>query len=234
VRSGHAVHELESLRDARLEFLFNRDHPMSEFKSPVNYVFVDYENVPDVDHSLIGARTVHLTLLLGARQTKLDAALVEKLMAHASAVQLVRLNSSGKNALDFALAYYMGRAAQADPNAHFHIVSKDTGFDPLIEHLRTRHVHARRHPDYSTLTFSTPPKPPAAGPDDTLQRVLEHLRKNTNNRPKRKATLIAHLTAFCGKTSTVAEVEAVIERLRQARHLSIGDKEAVSYHLDSK
>ena len=64
----------------------------------MNHVFVDFENVHEVDPALFGAKSVSLTLLLGARQTKLDAALVEKLLEHAASVQLVRLTSSGKNA----------------------------------------------------------------------------------------------------------------------------------------
>ncbi len=204
----------------------------TESKPSVNYVFVDYENVHDVDLSLIGSKTVYLTLLLGARQTKLDAPLVEKLIAHASSVQLVRLNSSGKNALDFALAYYVGRAVQADPNAWFHIISKDTGFDPLIEHLKSRHIRAYRHTDYATLTFSTAPKPPAPGPDALVLQVLEHLQKHTNNRPKRKKTLASHLAPLCKKSAT--EVDTLIEKLRQAGHLKIGDQGAVTYHLDPK
>jgi len=206
----------------------------TEPKPSVNYVFVDYENVHDVDLSLIGSEAVHLTLLLGARQTKLDVVLVERLIAHASSVQLVRLNSSGKNALDFALAYYVGRAANADPNAYFHIVSKDTGFDPLIEHLRSRHIHARRHVDYTALTFSAPPALSAAAPEDLLSRVVAHLRKNTNNRPKRKKTLASHLAALCGKSATASEVDVLIEKLREAGLLKMGDKEAVTYHLDLK
>ena len=141
----------------------------------MNHVFVDYENVHEVDPAVIGARSVSLTLLLGARQTRLDAALVEKLMEHAASVQLVRLTTSGENALDFALAYYVGRAAAADPTGHFHIVSKDTGFDPLIEHLRSRHIDAHRHNDFTALTFSGSAKPPSALPEDLMPRVLEHL-----------------------------------------------------------
>lgn len=125
----------------------------------------------------------------------------------------------------------MGRAVQADPNAYFHIISKDTGFDPLIEHLMSRQIRARRHADYTTLTFSAIPKPPAAGPDDLVFTVLEHLRKNTNNRPKRKKTLASHLAALCKKSTT--EVDALIKKLQQAGHLRIGEKEAVTYHLDS-
>ena len=196
----------------------------------MNHVFVDYENVHEVDPAVIGARSVSLTLLLGARQTRLDAALVEKLMEHAASVQLVRLTTSGENALDFALAYYVGRAAAADPTGHFHIVSKDTGFDPLIEHLRSRHIHAHRHNDFTALTFAGSAKSPSVLPEDLMPRVLEHLAKHVNNRPKRKKTLLSHLRAFLGNAVTEADVVGLVEKLCQVGRLSIGDKDAVTYH----
>jgi hypothetical protein len=142
----------------------------------------------------------------------------------------VRLSFSGKNALDFALAYYVGRAVMADPTGHFHIVSRDTGFDPLIEHLRSRHIHAHRHDDFATLTFSGPAKPPSPPPEDLMSRVLEHLAKHVNNRPKRKKTLMSHLRAFLGNAVTEPDVVDLVERLCKAGRLSIGDKDAVTYY----
>jgi hypothetical protein len=200
----------------------------------MNHVFVDFENVHEVDPALIGAKSVSLTLLLGARQTKLDVALVEKLMEHADTVQLVRLTSSGRNALDFALAYYLGRAVMTDPTGHFHIVSRDTGFDPLIEHLRSRHIHAGRHNTFAPLTAPArapaPAKPPSAPPEDLLTRASEHLRKLVTNRPKRKKTLISHLRARFDKTATDATMLDLVARLEKAGRLTIGAKDAVTYH----
>jgi PIN domain len=196
----------------------------------MNHVFVDFENVHEVNPAVIGARSVSLTLLLGARQTKLDAALVEKLMEHAATVQLVRLTTSGNNSLDFALAYYVGRAVMTDPTGHFHIVSKDTGFEPLIEHLRSRHIHAQRHDDFTTLAFPGVAKPPSVPLKDLMPRVLEHLGKHVNNRPKRKKTLLSHLRAFLGNAVTEADVVDLVEKLSKAGRLSIGDKDAVTYH----
>src|SRR6478736_7894735 len=109
---------------------------------PVNHVFVDYENVHHIDSAIIGDATVHFTLLLGAQKTKLDATLVEKLLLHAPTIEWVRLKHLGPNAVDFALAYYVGRAAIANPCGYFHIVSKDKGYDALIEHLRSKHIRA--------------------------------------------------------------------------------------------
>ena len=204
---------------------------ITDLPPPLNHVFVDFENVHEIDLSVIGAKAVDFTLLLGAKQTKLDAALVEKMMRHASSVQLVRLTSSGKNALDFALAYYVGRSVITDPTGYFHIISRDAGFDPLIKHLRSRRIHAFRHDDFSSLPFAGSAKPPVAPQDDLLTRVVEQLRSNTTARPKKKKTLASHLLAHVGKTSTEADIAALIEALSKARYLSIGDKDAVTYHF---
>ena len=228
---------------------------------PVNHVFVDFENVQDIDLSIIGSKTVHFTLLMGARQTKLDAALVEKLLRHAVNVELVRLQSSGRNALDFALTYYVGRAVAADPVGYFHIVSKDGGFDPLIEHLRSKHIRIRRHEDFATLTLTAPAKPAAALPpttppppppaakatspaqtkpvpprawsvDEQEQRVLENLRKPTTKRPGTRKRLVSYVIAHLGKKITATEAEQLIDLIRQAGHLVIGDNGKVTYHLN--
>ena len=133
----------------------------SELPCPMNHIFVDYENVQAIAPEIFVSKTVRLTLLLGAQKTKLEAALVEKLFRHAASVELIKLEMSGKNALDFALVYYLGRAVAAEPTDYFHIVSKDKGYDPLIEHLRRGKIRVRRHNDFSTLTFSAPKKTPA-------------------------------------------------------------------------
>jgi len=210
---------------------------MNEIAPPLNHVFVDFENVQQIDVSVIETKSVNFTLLLGAKQTKIDAGLVEKLMAHAASVQLVRLASSGKNALDFTLAYYVGRTVSADPAAYIHIVSKDTGFDPLVEHLRSRHIHAHRHNSFDTLTFSgnakaatLVSKPEPAGQDEPLNRVREQLRKNVANRPKKKKTLLSHLKSHLGKGATDADAAAMLEKLQKAGDLHIGDKDVVTYN----
>lgn len=211
---------------------------INEIAPPLNHVFVDFENVHQIDASVIGSKLVKFTILIGAKQTKLDAGLVEKLMEHAASVQLIRLASCGKNALDFTLAYYVGRIVSSYPAAYIHIVSKDTGYDPLVEHLRSRHIHAHRHDSFATLTFcgtskaaagATKADPPPK--EDPLKRVLEHLLKNSTNRPKKKKTLLSHLKSHLGKDATAADATKMLEMLRQAGRVSIGEKDAVSYRL---
>lgn len=206
----------------------------SELPPPVNHVFVDCENVHVIDTNVIGEKAVNFTLLYGPNNAKFDVAVVETLIKHSASVQIIRLTSSGKDALDLALAYYLGRCVLADPTAYFHIVSKDTGFDPLIEHLRSRHIHARRHADFTSLTFSGPKKVtvPIEAKNGSLEsRVLKHLRANTKNRPARRKTLESGLTAFAGKTATPEEVAKLIEKLCRDGRIKIGETGAVTYQL---
>ena len=50
--------------------------PPTDLPQPINHVFVDFENVHQIDLSIIGAKSVYFTLLIGARQKKVDAELV--------------------------------------------------------------------------------------------------------------------------------------------------------------
>jgi len=212
-------------------------HPV-ELPPPMNHVFLDFENVHTVDLSIIGRKHICFTLLVGAKQTRIDATLVEKLLEHAASAHLVRLTSSGKNALDLTLAYYLGRAVLADPTAYFHIVSKDTHFDPLIEHLRSRHIHVHRHNDFTTLTFgaspkssSSPAKPVAPPAENYLPRVLENLRKSATGRPKKEKTLRSRLGSLFGVGTSEEVLTSLIEKLVDGGHIKIGEKGAVTYNL---
>src|SRR5436190_3058463 len=212
---------------------------------PVHHVFIDYENVPRIDPAIIQSPAVTFTLLLGARQTKLDVDVVETLLKNAEAVNLVRLTSSGANALDFSLAYYLGRAVAADPLGTFHIVSKDKGYDPLIEHLRSRKVKVQRHEAFTSLPFARAPKvapllskPAVAAPlkpdpkpkprppltvEELEVQVLERLRKLATQPPRLKPKLVSFLMNLSGKKFTANEIETLIANLCQANHLVIDD-----------
>jgi hypothetical protein len=126
---------------------------------PVNHVFVDLENVKVIDPAVIGGKNLMLHLFLGPHQMRLDVEVVEKLLEHAQTVRMVRTVKSGKNTLDFVLAYHLGQAVLADPKGYYHIVSKDVGYDALVDLLKSRHVKVKRHDDWTALNFHAQPKP---------------------------------------------------------------------------
>lgn len=215
---------------------------------PVNHVFVDLENVKRIDPAVLGGKHLRLHLFLGPQNKKLEVEVVEKLLENAQAVQLIRSATVGKNALDFVLAYHLGQAVQTDPKGYFHIVSKDAGFDALVELLKSRHVKVKRHGDWSALNFQSTPKPvaaqvspPPAAPkppakaalSEAAEKLLENLRKNMKNRPKKEKTLIAHAGDFFGKGKPDSEAKAtnVMEELKKAKLIRVDEKGGVTYQL---
>ena len=224
---------------------------MIHLAPPINHVLVDFENVCEIDPTIFAAKNVDFRLLLGAGQTKLDIGLVEKLLLHAASVQLVRLTSRGKNALDLTLACYLGEALAADPAGIFHIVSKDKGFDPLIQHLQSKHHRVQRHDSFASLTFGGLPKsrqsdPSAISPtcvpantnnaplslDGLLDQAVAQLRKTAAHRPKNRTSLRRYLITYLRPEITQTTAESIIEALASIGHLAIEAKGAVSYSLE--
>jgi hypothetical protein len=70
--------------------------------------------------------------------------MVKALQVFGPAVEYVQMLGTGPNALDFHIAYYLGRLSVVQPMARFFVVSKDAGFDPLIQHLNLHGVRCRR------------------------------------------------------------------------------------------
>src|SRR6187399_1360238 len=100
-----------------------------------HYIFVDYENVQDVDLSLIAGKPVKVVLVVGKHQTKVPLMLVKRLMEFSGQVRLIESEVRGRNALDFVLASEVGAQSVTDPQGSIHILSRDAGFDALIRHL---------------------------------------------------------------------------------------------------
>lgn len=94
-----------------------------------NYIFIDYENVQPESIAGLEKGNFSILLFLGANQSKINTQLARSLQPLGSRVEYIVLSGNGKNALDFHIAYYIGERAAIEPDAYFHIVSKDSGFD---------------------------------------------------------------------------------------------------------
>lgn len=144
----------QSLRVRRVRNGANSFYPMPDY---THFIFVDFENVQDVDLTLAKDKPVHVTLLIGAKQTKVPTKLATQLHSFAAQVAPVEVGGSGRNALDLTLAMYLGREIERHPQASFVIVSRDQDFDPMIAHLRSAGAHIERVSAFA----SVPPLAPA-------------------------------------------------------------------------
>lgn len=196
--------------------------------SVINHVFIDFENVPAISLTGFAGGLVRVTILVGEKQKRLDSLLVEQLLQYSANVNFVRLNSSGRNALDFTLAYYVGRAVASDPTAGVYIISRDKGFDPLVEHLNLNRLKAARYEDFQDLPFLE--RAPRSTEAARFHEIVTHLEAHPNSRPKRLRTLLTHLQANYGRL-TEAEAEAMVDELRNRNFITIDIKGGVIYQL---
>ncbi len=113
--------------------------------------------------------------------------------------------------MDFHIAFYIGHLAVQNPSAHFHVISKDTGFDPLIRHLKTLGIHCERTPSLGEVT--APQKTPSPSKPERIDAVVQNLEKRKSARPRTLKTLRTTIRALFAPQIGEAEVEELIRQL---------------------
>ena len=143
-----------------------------------NIVLVDFENVQPESLAALDQEHSRILVFVGATQQKLPFELVAAMQRLGGRAEYVRIAGSGPNALDFHIAYYIGRLAAQDPTTSFRIISKDTGFDPLIQHLRAKNI--------SVIRSGAPKSAPAA---QAKPKPQPQPKAQPQPKPKQKPTL---------------------------------------------
>jgi len=105
---------------------------------PRQYLLVDFENVQPANLGALKPSEWDIRVFLGQHQTRLEFGLVQAVQAFGANAQYIQIVGNGKDALDFHIAFYIGKLSVENPGSSFVIVSRDTGFDPLIKHLDTK------------------------------------------------------------------------------------------------
>lgn len=90
-------------------------------------VYVDYENMGNIKKLL--PIDGQYFFFIGNTQNSIPKSLV--MATNGIKVEWIAIEGSGKNALDFHIAYYLGKHT-SEPDAMHYILSKDKGYDPLV------------------------------------------------------------------------------------------------------
>lgn len=187
------------------------------------YLLIDFENVQPKSLPSPSEFPLKVFVFVGAKQPNIPTELAKALQPYGRDGHYIRISDSGRNALDFHIALYLGALATKYPGSHFHIVSGDTGYDPLIRHLREQRVLVGRVERMEDLPFLPRSR------KENSDRLSRWLRDRGPHRPRRLAGLRNstrnHFRMLLGED----EVDALIEELERRGELSF-DGEAVRYH----
>lgn len=209
------------------------------------YILIDYENVqPNASEvRLIRGSEFRVFVFHGPHQNKFDAGVVKELQPLGIQVEYVQSEQKGKNALDFHIAFVLGQLVEESKasgsstqhKASFIVVSRDAGFDALLDHVgslgyRALRVESVRHAvaDFSAADseiHATPgkaksaakpgPAPGKVAKADPKKKVIENLCEHPKNRPSTMVALERHVTTMLGKDATEKAVRALIAKLQK-------------------
>lgn len=193
-----------------------------------NYILIDFESVQSVSLERLTQDHFKVIVFIGAHQVKLPLEVVTSLQRFGSRAEYIKISGHGPNALDFHIAYYIGRFAAAEPTAYFHIISKDTGFDPLIQHLRSKKIFAGRVEtvaDIPSVKLSN-----CKSPQERTELILAKLRQLNGAKPKTVETLRSTIASLFQNQLAEAEVGSLVKNLVKQGYLQVAGPK-VTYAL---
>ncbi|AEG92416.1 PIN domain-containing protein [Ramlibacter tataouinensis] len=186
-----------------------------------NIVLIDYESVQPESLAALAADHFSAKIFVGATQSKLPFELVTAIQQLGDRAEYIKISGVGRNALDFHIAYYIGRIASHEPEAFFHIISKDTGFDPLIQHLKDNMIFCGRWETIDDIPLVKAAQ--VKSPEERAILFLSRLLQPNATKPQTEKALRSAISAHFQKQLTEEEVSAVIAALQRPGHLKVAD-----------
>lgn len=156
------------------------------------WAFVDFENVGSLE-KLEFKKYQRILVFCGANNTRINIG--NKEITSFVSMEVLRVKTTGANNLDFHLTYYLGKMSdEAGKNVEFEVVSKDKGFDGLIEHLcQTGRICRRVDGTKQAKKINTTKKC-----DSVFVQIVKRLSSTDgNNLPKKKTKLENWIVAQC-------------------------------------
>jgi hypothetical protein len=169
-------------------------------------LFVDLENVQKIDLTRVQPDS-RVLIFYGATQKALPEELVVQAQPFGTRLRWIKMSGHGHNALDFHIAFYLGQELAANPASECTVLSRDTGFDPLMRHLASLGHSCSR----VSVLQETHPRPRPAPDGDPFARLVMLLRKD-KALPLRPTGLAAKVKSWFPRLED-AERLALVHRL---------------------
>ena len=188
-----------------------------------NHVLIDYENVQPKNLAALKdvskGRAFKVYVFVGVNQSRIPKELVFEMQTLGSDAEYVEIAGSGKNAADFHIAFYLGALGKPDSEDEFHIVSRDTGFDPLIKHLQGKNINAARRRDLFEIPWLKTSETESLG--EKIDKVIRNFDLRGHSRPRKVRTLKASIRSLFGGNVPDEELDALVQGLKERKYVAV-------------
>ncbi|MBF0413104.1 MAG: hypothetical protein HQK70_10380 [Desulfamplus sp.] len=196
--------------------------------SSTNYILIDFENVQPQNLEILKKHSFKILVFVGEKQVRIPFEMATALQEFGKEAKYIKITGNGSNTLDFHIAFYIGQLSLQDKEAHYYIVSKDTGFDPLVQHLRNINIKANRVNNIAEIPILQLSKP--TDRDEQINVIVKNLVGRGQSRPRKIKTLANTINTLFGKKLDEEELIAVINNLESQNYITI-NQENISYNL---
>jgi PIN domain len=194
---------------------------------PATILFIDYENVTQVRLSSLQRPNLKIFIFVGCAQVKIPFELVREAHQLGAAVEWIGVEETGPNALDFHIAFYLGQVSLNSPTSSYVILSRDRGFDPLIQHLGKLGISCRRIENLELLSGRSDLTHSQDFLSDIAAAKLSAV--VPKSRPKKRATLHTYLKSILSKYQpSESEVRQLLDTWFTSGKIT-ESKEKISY-----
>jgi hypothetical protein len=201
-------------------------------KSKETWCFIDLENLPSALKYATEKNYSRIFVFVGSQQ-KPD--LNNLTSSKATQIEIIKIEGTSKNNLDFHLIYYLGKCqVSAGNHVEFAIFSKDTGWDKLIKFIQKEGRICNRIGDIKKSSPNAVPKKVSNTntlPTD-VQQIINKLKTiHKDKRPKRIDRLTNHLKSIIRSIDTPKTAKQIVALFTQHGLITIGDHNEVNYNF---
>jgi len=195
-----------------------------------NYIFIDFENVQPTSFEFPEDYPFKVIVFVGASQTKIPIELATSMQNLGDNAEYVIISGNGKNALDFHITFYLGKLYEKDPEGYFHIISKDTGFDILIKHLKEKKALINRYNDIGEVPALKQSNCETLSIDEKIKLIVDYLIKRGNAKPRKVETLANTINSICARSLNSNQLDTIIKAMAKEKLITI-DGTKITYTL---
>ena len=204
----------------------------------MKYILIDFENVQPTSLEILKNQNCKVIIFIGKNQNKIPIKLTVSMQELGDNGRYVITNHTGKNSLDFHIAYYIGKliTENVKNKVSFCLISKDKGYDGLISFLKSNEVAISRFLSVndvfdSTIIRTTKNKVvPNYSNKLLVEKVIDYFKNSIRSKPNKEIGLMNLIrSSILKNTTTDIECKKILTQMKTEKLIDIDRNGNIKY-----
>jgi hypothetical protein len=204
----------------------------------MKYILIDFENVQPTSLEILKNQNCKVIIFIGKNQNKIPIKLTVSMQELGDNGRYVITNHTGKNSLDFHIAYYIGKliTENVKNEVSFCLISKDKGYDGLISFLKSNKVAISRflsvNDVFDSTIFRTTKNKVVPNYSNNLlvEKVIDYFKNSIRSKPNKEIGLMNLIrSSILKNTTTDIECKKILTQMKTEKLIDIDRNGNIKY-----